>query len=346
MNKLKIAFLGGDNHAGTINDMFQDSLPNHPLVESVDWEWVGNRWGKAVKVAVGQEYILDNLSKYDLIFQNPNSMTERITPGLVELLNKLNLWNKVVLYDSADLPNFLFEEYQNKCLLYLKRSWVESHLPKNMSNVVPFDFPLFQEYLDVVPVDFSPWRDMHISCLLGKEGEDGSPRGQVLSFAKETNFSDVQGDPRPIHTTICYTSGEVLSSAATSYRDELVPPPPRINWWYVYMHLLRRTQILLTAANGTAVGDHRTWESFASGALVVTDKIPVPNPNNPEPWKHYIPFDLNEPKNTVKIVRELLVDHTERKRIALAGLEHAIKYHHSDARIAYVMEEILKRKED
>jgi len=352
--KFKIAYLGGDSHAGTINDMFQDSLPNHSLVESVDWEWVSGRFGQPSKLAtVPKKQILENLQNYDLIFQNPWELNENNNPGLTKLFDDLDIWKKVILYDIADDSGFHYEKYRKKCLLYLKRAYESEQLksldmgrfsddgyPVDKSNLIPLDFPLFQEYLDVVPVDFYPNRDMHVTCTL-PQIDIRLPRGLVVYTVKNTEWEPVNDWITQV--TLFYSSGWVLSSAATGYREPLTPPAPRINWWYIYMHMLKRTRVLFNAANHTATGDHRTWEQFSSGALVVTDKIAVPSPHLPEPWVHYIPFDLKEPNNTIKVVKELLKDHTEREKIAKTGFEHAIKWHSSDARVAYVMEEIVKR---
>ena len=340
MSKFKIAYLGGDSHAGTINDMFQDSLPYHPLVEHVDFEWTSGRWGKHVLDAIGKKYILEHINEYDLIFQNPWELNEKDNPGLMALFDKLNLWKKIVLYDIADDSTFHFEQMQKKCLLYLKRAWENYMLPKDLSNVIPLDFPMFKEYLDVVPMDFYYKRDMAVTCTL-PQVDRNLPRGMVVHTVKNTEWEPVEDWITQL--TLFYSSGWVLSSAATSYRDEISPPPPRINWWYVYMHMLRRTKVLFNAANHSSTGDHRTWEQFASGALVVTDKIAVPSPHLPEPGVHYIPFDLKDPNKTIKVVKELLKDHAQREKIAKDGLEHAIKYHSSDARVAYVMEEAVKR---
>jgi hypothetical protein len=342
MKKFKVAFLGGDGHAGTINDMFQDSLPYHPLVESVDWEWTSARWGKHVLDSTNRGVIIDRINQYDLIFINPH-YTRIDSPKLYEMLDDLNLWKRVILYDIDDDSTFHYPEYQKKCLLYLKRAWESHMLPDNLSNVIPLDFPLFKWYLEVIPMDFYALRDMAVTCTLPQVSRD-VPRGLVVHTVKNTEWESVDGWIQQL--VLFYSSGWTLSSAATSYREEIVPPAPRINWWYVYMHMLRRTKVLFNAANHSATGDHRTWEQFSSGALVVTDKIAVPSPNRPIAGEHYIQFDVNNPNKTIKVVKELLKDHKERERIAKAGLEHAIKYHHSDARVAYVMEEILKRKED
>jgi hypothetical protein len=341
MKKLKIAYLGGDSHAGTINDMFQSSLPKHPLVEKVDWEWTSSRWGKHVLDNTPKRYILEHLNEYDLIFQNPWELNKDSNPGLAKLFDDLNLWKRVILYDIADESGWRFEEYRQKCLLYCKRAWEESLMPKeSLHNAIPLDFPMFQEYLDVVPMDFYPKRDMAVTCTL-PQIDRNLPRGLVVHTVKNTEWESIEGWITQV--TLFYSSGWVLSSAATSYRDELTPPAPAINWWYVYMHMLRRTQVLFNAANHSAVGDHRTWEQFASGALVVTNKIAVPSPHLPQPGVHYIPFDIANPESTIKVVKELLRDKVQREKIAKAGLEHAIKYHSSDARVAYVLEEAVKR---
>lgn len=344
MKKFKIAFFGGDSHAGTINDMFQDSLPYHPNVERVDFQWTSFRLGKYVLDNVDRFAILEKVKQgeYDLIFQNVYEI-DAGCPGWLETIDKYNLWDKVVLYDIADDGSWHYEQYRKKCLLYLKRAW-ETHLyPKApLDNVIPLDFPLFRWYLEVVPMNYYPLRDMAVTCTLPQLRDRSLARGLVVHTVRETDWEPVEGWIQQL--TLFYSSGWTLSSAATSYREPIDPPAPAINWWYVYMHMLRRTKILFGAANHSACGDHRTWESFGSGALVITSDIRVPNPNNPVPGEHYIKFDLDDPQKTIKIAKELLKDHTERERIAKAGLEHAIKYHSSDARVDYVIQEILKRK--
>jgi len=353
MTKFKIGYMGGDSHAGTINDMFQDSLPDHPLVESVDWEWTSRRWGFDARKAVGKSHVVSKLLEYDIIFQNPYELNDKDNPGLVEFFDANDIWKKVILYDVADEPGFHFERWRQKCLLYLKRAWDPIQLDAldigkypvdgqavSRANLIPIDFPMFKEYVDVIPMNFYHKRDLAVTCTLPQTPLHNA-RGIVAHAVKNTHFEPVDGWISQV--TLFYSSGWVLSSAATSYREILNPIPPQINWWYVYMHMLRRTQVLFGAGNHTAYGDHRTWEAFASGALVVTDRIPVDNPHNPEPGVHYIKFELDNIPKTMAIVNELLKDKTERERIAKAGFDHAVAYHSSDARIAYVMENAVKR---
>ena len=159
-DKFNVAFLGTDSHAGTINDMFQDALPYHPRVEHVDWEWVSPRFGKDILESVGLRYILDRIEQYDLIFENPYII--KAVPEIEALFDKFNLWKKIIVYDINDDDSMHFPRYQEKCLLYLKRAYRGNLMPQNRENIIPIDFPLFQMYLDVVPMNQYPVRDIAI----------------------------------------------------------------------------------------------------------------------------------------------------------------------------------------
>ena len=110
------------------------------------------------------------------------------------------------------------------------------------------------------------------------------------------------------------------------------------------MHFLRRSQILLTAHSHSATGDIRTWESFASGALVVIDEIDIPTRDPFEPGKHYWPLDPKDIQKTLGEAKALLSNAEEREKIAMAGYEHGKKYHSTRARMDYIFDEIDKRK--
>lgn len=332
--KLNIAFIGGDSHAGTINDFFQDALPYHERVANVDFEWTSTRWGKHARDSVNIGDILSRVDQYDLFFINAYEARPEV------LAIYPHIWDKLVLYDINDDQHFHYHENQKKCLLYLKRSWDDRDIPNHRDNIIPIDFALLQPYLDVIPEEFYPDRDMHVTCTL-PQARNGSARAFVVKTVKDADWPYVHDFVTQL--TLFYSSGWVLSSAATAYRGEINPAPPHINWWYVYMHMLRRTRILFNAANHTAVGDHRTWEQFSSGALVITDRIAVPSPNLPEPGKHYIKFDMANPEKTIALAKELLQDDAEREKIAKAGREHAIKWHSSRARVDFVMSEAIKR---
>ncbi len=335
--KFNIAFIGGDSHAGTINDFFLDALPLHERVAHVDFEWTSQRFGKHVRDAVHISEILPKIGQYDLVFINAYENRPEVR-GLFD-----KLWGKLILYDINDDSYFHYHADQQKCLLYLKRAWDESINPEHRKNIIPTDFALLQMYLDAVPIGFYPNRDMAVTCTL-PQNKNGTARYKVVTAVKNADWPHVKDWVQQM--TLFYSSGWILSSAATSYRCELTPLPPHINWWYVYIHMLRRTKILFNAANHSAIGDHRTWEAFASGALVITDRIPGSCPNPPIPGEHYIKFNLNNPDETIEIAKELLGDTEQREKIAKAGLEHAIKYHSSKGRVEHIMGEIIKRLKD
>jgi len=340
---MRVAFLGTDSEGGTFNDAMQDALSHHPLVSHVDFEWTSPRWGKEVVPAVGKDYIYQNLSSYDLIFMD-HHRPQDTTVTVESLLDAQNLWKRVIIYDVCDPSEFRFDQSRiGKCLLYLKRAWADDCIPKQYNNIIPIDTSLLDAYLDVVPVDYYHYRDLTVTCTL-PQAMRGNARDRIVDYVKYHHWPRLPGMVGFTQVTLFYTSGWVMSSAAINYRFPRNYPDPQMNWWYVYMHMLRRTQILFTGMTHGAPGDHRMWEAFSSKALIVTDRVRSDMPNPPIAGKHFIPFDLNDPEKSLKEAEELLVDTKTREAIAQAGFDHACKYHSSKARVEYIMNEIVRRQ--
>ena len=338
-DKFKIAFFGKDSHAGCMIDMFQDALPQHPLVESVDWETTFSRFGKAVLPMRGEKYLLENIKQYDLIFLQSG----QITPETEKLFDDLGLWGHIVLCDFYDEQRFE-TKYLNRCLLYMKRSWQDYYIPKGFNNIIPIPPSVMSFYPNIVPSGHYGKRDLPVTCTLPQPNRGrGYPRDMVAKIIKDTDWKLSDGTTATL--TLFYSCGSVVSMAATLYRAELTPPPPYVNWWYIYMHVLRRTKILFTAIHSEIgdIGENRTWEALGSGVVLFTNKIEI---QGLEPYidgVHYIKIDINDIPKAINRAKELLVDEAELKKIAEAGFEFSMKYHSSKARINYVMEEIIKR---
>jgi len=335
-DKLNIGVFRYNADGEVLRDMFQDELPSHPRVGNVDWQWSTLRFGNIVVPTAGPEFIEKNIDSYDLIFADMFEQPERLA-----LFDKHNLWKKVVIFDTRDEPAFSRPELLDKCLLYIKRSWHDMYMPKNRDNILVLDFGILQSYLDVIPRNYYTRRDSAVTCTLNQSKRTGSPRDILVKTVKETDFpKDVNNDHSQV--TLFYAP----DSNATDYRNALNPPPPYVNWWYIYMHILNRTKILFTRTpTGGGTNDFRTYEAFSSGALVFMNRIPTPQPNPLIAGEHYIEIDENNLTKTMNIAKDLLRDNTERERIAKAGFEHAITYHSAKARVNYAMDEILKRLE-
>jgi len=345
-NKFKIGFFCRNSHADMIIDLFQDALSTHPRVESVDWEWTFTRFGKKILPEVGVRFLIDNITKYDLIFVELESI-----PPRRKLFDDLKLWNKIIIYDIKDDQKIVdpttyeySNEYVEKPLLYIKRSWDESWLPANRKNMIPLDFGILNSYLNVIPHDYYNIRDLSITNTFIQGRRPNVPRDIITHAIKNYDWPIINDEVTQV--TLFYSTGYQIGLGHVGYRTEQNPVPPNINWWYVYMHILSRTKILFTGASHSATGDTRTWEAFSRGPLVFIDQIPIPQSNPMIAGEHYIKIDVSNIENMIKQANELLKDEPGRARIAKAGYDHAVRYHSSQARVNYVMDEIIKRLQE
>jgi hypothetical protein len=343
-DKFKIGFFCKDSHAGMFIEIFQDYLHKHPRVESVDWERSFTKFGKEVLPHVGEQYLIDNILKYDLIF-----IQLECIPPVRKLFDDLKLWDKTIIYDPKDEQRIidpitykLSNEYVEKPLLYIKRSWDDHHLPTNRKNIIPMNFCILNSYLDVIPHNYYVRRDLPITNTFIQGRSINNPRDIITHAIKNADWPIINDEIMQV--TLFFSTGFQVGLGHTGYRSELNPIPPYINWWYVYMHILSRSKIIFTGASNP--GDTRTWEAFSRGPLVFIDQIPIPSPNDMIAGKHYIKIDVSNIEGMIKQAKELLKDEPERARIAKAGYEHAITYHSSKARVNYVMEEIIKRLQE
>lgn len=343
-DKFKIAFFGKDSHAGCMIDMFQDALPGHPNVESVDFETTFARFGKANVVPMrGEKYLLENIKKYDLIFLQAEQIALNPEICIEKIFDDLGLWGHTVLCDFKD--NQIFEkQYLSKCLLYFKRSWQDGFIPREFNNILPIPPCVFDFYPNIVPSGTYGIRDLSVTCTLmqGNRGR-GWPRDIVAKAVKDADWTLPNGELAPL--TLFYGVGQNVSNAATFYRTELSWPTPYLNWWNVYMHILKRTKILFNAIHSEVgdIGENRTWEALGSGVVLFTNKIEAEGQQPYIDGVHYVKIDLDDIPKAINRAKELLMNETELKKIAETGFDFSMKYHSSQARINYVMEEIIKR---
>ena len=109
-----------------------------------------------------------------------------------------------------------------------------------------------------------------------------------------------------------------------------------------YWRLLRRSQIVVTCNPGKWEGDHRTWEAFASGALVFVDRMFTPLAHPLIDRKHCIFYDTsNEGLERLKErILYFLRDTDRAAEIAKEGHDFTMKYHRASNRIDEILEVI------
>jgi len=148
-----------------------------------------------------------------------------------------------------------------------------------------------------------------------------------------------------------YTTGRQGNSGHNQYEYEypVMTHNGQLNWWYVYMHFLRRTKILFTASGGpydrASGGDRREGEALTSGALVFMGKSTIMDAM-PHPFvhgKHLFYFDMDDANSmaeSIALAKSFLAKEKEgeRKAIAEACWKHACEYHRSRNYVDYAME--------
>lgn len=228
--------------------------------------------------------------------------------------------DKVVFIDYHDKPDMIFDV---DCLAYFKRSWVRSVAsdlkePNSWpSNFYPLTFAIMDEFI----IDEDLKRDVALSCTIRPHKRHPN-RPMVLNFIK--NMS-IQGNTQ---------IGELNQGSMDGFNDSDMQE---------YFKLMKRSRIVVTCNPSRWEGDHRTWEAFASGALVFVDRMFTPMTHPLIDGKHCIFYEVS--KRGLEELRKKLVYYlgniNEASDIANAGYNFTIAHHRASNRIDEILEVIL-----
>lgn len=233
---------------------------------------------------------------------------------------------KTVIIDYHDRPGWFFISHVS--LAYFKRSWTEIEEKGNYtvrkpcpkpSNAHPLTFAIMDEFI----VNEKTERDISLSCTFRPaKHRKHLNRERVLNLLK---VMDIPGKTQ----LGSYNKGSMKRFNAPDMRE--------------YFKLLKRSRIVVTCGPGRSEGDHRTWEAFASGALVFIDTMYFPLTHPLVDGKHcifYEPSDSGLMELSGKI--EYFMEHQNKAEvIAKEGHEFAMKYHRTSNRIDEILEVIL-----
>ncbi|MBD3393032.1 MAG: glycosyltransferase, partial [Chitinivibrionales bacterium] len=244
-----------------------------------------------------------------------------------DFLDRNDLWGKVVYYDKKDEPGLDMHRL-NTCAAYVKRSWTVGYnrdpRPAPPKPILPLDFGLLSEYyVDPIPAK----KDIDVAYLFPPKPEIGQRRYRVytgLMQARESLGNSMIG--------MC-TAGAVRGRRALFEK-------PESNVLLEYLRALKRARIVFTAYPDKWDGDSRTWEAFASGAMVFMDAATIPSPHPLVHCRHCYIYDARDPdsiRDAIAAARFYLRNDKARRTIALAGYKYAGNHHRALHRVAQIL---------
>jgi len=234
---------------------------------------------------------------------------------------------KTVVIDYHDRSHF---KCPVGCFVYFKRSWVDrvespdrKYATKKVIPHLPHYHPLTMAIMDEFIINEDVERDIILSCPLRRDKKGWHlNRIRVLELLEKM---DIQGKTQ---------IGEFSKGHMRRFNE----PDMR-----EYFKLLKRSRIVITCNPNRWEGDHRTWEAFASGALVFVDRMWTPLKHPLIDGKHCIFYDLSDVglRELRATIFYYLNNLTEAEKIAKAGHEFTVKYHRTSNRIDEILEVIL-----
>lgn len=249
-------------------------------------------------------------------------------PEIDDFMDQNGLWKKMVYYDFKDAADIEYHRLE-QCLVYAKRSWLEGlerkAIPVSDPRIIPLDFCILNEYLEI---NAPKKRVFDIAYLFKPEKEIGIRRYNVLTQLRAAGFNNA-------------LIGACSAAGRTGRRAIYCSPDN--NPWVQYLKSLKQSKIVFTAFPDYWDGDSRTWEAFASGAMVFMDQTGIPSPHPFEHGKHcYIYNALDQDSITAAINKAVyyLQHDNERESIAETGYRFALEHHRPVNRIKQIFSQL------
>lgn len=233
-------------------------------------------------------------------------------------LDKLNLWKKVIHYDYRDTVE-IDTEMVAKSKMSFKRSQVNPD--KKIIGKLP---PILHCALDEYYVTNDKSYD--VGCFFDQD-QLSQRRNNILAAAKNREY---------VNSLIGLSTGK-KQVARLAYRQQS-------SCFTEFLDLQSRCKVVLTAQPSHCEGDNRTWEAFASGALVVMDKYYYPHQNLPEDGKHCLVYDASN-KDSIDSVLDRVDWYLRDDRwrsVAKAGYQFVLDNHRPKNRVAMMLRGCLR----
>lgn len=224
-----------------------------------------------------------------------------------------HLWHKVVFYDYRDSTELAPDTDQ--VALYFKRSLSNgpTRTPAAFPRpVVPINHCALDEYYPPA----KPPTTYDVGCFFDARNPNlGSRRRATLEALLDADLPNSL-----VGASTCH--GARARAAVTQ--------TPEDNPFVRFRDLQARCRIVFTAQPEHVDGDNRTWEAFASGALVFRDLSHIPTPAPTLDGRHCVVFDALDPdslRDALGKARYYLAHDDERAAIARNGFQHVLRHH-------------------
>ena len=224
-----------------------------------------------------------------------------------------DIWDRVIWYDYRDSTHVALDILR-QCRCYFKRSVQKIH-----PGVYPIDFCALSAYYQP-----NTKRTISVACMF----DDSLPDRQV----RRRNLLKIMRKNEHRFASVTYgtNSGTIVRSGISEGVDDL------LNYWIT----LASSKIVFTAFPQNWDGDSRTWEAFASGALVFRDVTKIHSPHPLIPDKHYISYDASNIQSIETAMNKaayFLKHDEERNKIAQSGYNHVKRHHQATNRVSYML---------
>lgn len=112
-----------------------------------------------------------------------------------------------------------------------------------------------------------------------------------------------------------------------------------------YLAHLADSKIIVTCNPYSWEGDFRLWEALLSGALVMVDKMVIPQ-WMPHPFvhkKHLVFYDTRNQSEFNSLLEYYIEHEDEARQIGEAGYNFVLEHHMSKDRVSYILDQIESR---
>lgn len=236
----------------------------------------------------------------------------------------------VVLLDYADGCSLHQKRDEVKNLIgYFKRSFVHRDETSTYAGnctegevIYPFAYSGTKA---MVNPDVNKDRDIVITNVLRTSYEHNTVRSKIVnwtaSFVKDHGLENVSK----------------IGTAGGGFSSSHFDP--------TYLEHLANSKIIVTCNPYRWEGDFRLWESLLSGAMVMVDRMAIPE-FMPHPFihkKHLVYYDPNNQTEFNELLDYYVKNEAEARKIGEAGYNFVLDHHMTSDRVSYILDMVRSK---